>query len=551
MIGCALAAGMLCFLFQKETAMRLLRSARVLVPALLAAFLLAAPTARAAVKLAPVFASHMVLQRGMPVPVWGTATAGVTVVVSFAGQRKEARADARGVWRVMLDPLAVSAEPRPLTVTAGAGDTAEKAELADVLVGDVWVGSGQSNMAMMIPSYTNGDPVLAKTAAGAYPLLRLYKGGGVWLAASNASFSALLFSFGQPLQQELGVPVGLMCGAVGGTPSGYWLSESAYQDDPGCQADLAKARASFNEAAYGVQMTAWSQDVAKAKEAGKPEPAQPRVILKPGQSRAKVGNLYEAHIRPFQPFAIRGVLWDQGESNTGIGGVNQSTLMNALVRGWRKEWGQGDFPFLVMQKPSGGGIAFDPADPVTRCADRPSALPSRPPANGFGREEYLKVGAIPGVFMVPTSDLGPGTHPVCKSGYGARAVRVALGAVYGKPVEVSGPVFKSFAVEGGKVRIRFDHVGKGLAVPPSVTNNAGPQGFSVAGTNQVFQWARAVIDGDSVVVDSTNVPAPVAVRYAWSSAYPWATLFNRDGLPALTFRTDDWADPEPAFQYSR
>jgi sialate O-acetylesterase len=529
-------------------------TARFLVPALLASFL--AMPSLAELKVNPNFGSGMVLQSGMKVPVWGLAKAGDKIVVDFAGQQKSAVADDKGNWTVTLDPLDVSAVSRTLTVTAGEGGKPEKKEFTDVLVGEVWVGSGQSNMQMSNHSYTNQDPVLCTNVLGSYPLLRLAgaAGKGGWRPATNnnAGFSALLFSFGLKLHQELGVPVGLMAGAIGGTPSGYWLSEAAYAADAACKADVEKGAAVFDQIAYdklvAAQMANWSQAVAKATEAKITDPkvqipGQPQPPLKPGQSRDAIGNLYEKNIRGFQPYAIRGVLWDQGESGTGIGSVMQTNLMNALVNGWRKEWGQNDFPFLCVQKPSGGGRAWDPADPVTCQAEKPAALPAQVPGNGHYREEHLNIGKLPNVFTVISSDLGSGVHPLCKSGYGARAARVALGAVYKKPVEYYGPTFKSFTVEGGKVRVQFDHVGKGLAIAPdAVASSNAPalQGFAVAGTNKVFKWAQGVIDGNAVILECAQVPEPVAVRYAWSDRIPWANLFNKDGLPSQAFRTDSW-----------
>jgi sialate O-acetylesterase len=518
---------------------------------LAASALLAAP-APTALKLPAFLSAHMVLQRDMPVPIWGLAATGQEVTVEFAGQKKTARADDQGRWRVTLDPLAASAESRTLTVSAlPAKGEKQKLELDDVLVGDVWVGAGQSNMAQTGMGYTN-DPVLVANAKESYPLLRLATANKSWsLASSNANprFSALLFSFGVPLQKEIKVPVGLIVGAVGGTPSGYWLSKEAYESDAGCKAEVEKAAAAFVPSQYEAQcatlMQAWTQSVAVATKAGAPAPAQPKMPLKPGEIQAaRLGYLYDAHIKPLIPYAIKGVLWDQGESGTAIGGVNQDTLMNALIRGWRKEWGQGDFPFLYVQKPSGGGCAWDPADPVTAKAEPLAALPRTPAFSGSYRETHLRIRLIPGTFMVTSSDLGSGTHPVCKSGYGARAARVALGAVYDRPLEIYGPTLAANVVEGGKVRLTFDHVGQGLAFPANApANGAGPavlQGFAVAGTNRVFQWAAAVIEGNSIVVSSDKVPQPVAVRYAWSQQHAWANLFNRDGLPAQAFRTDTW-----------
>jgi sialate O-acetylesterase len=238
------------------------------------------------------------------------------------------------------------------------------------------------------------------------------------------------------------------------------------------------------------------------------------------------------------PFGIRGVLWDQGESGTAVFGVDQYTLMGALIRGWRKEWGQGDFPFLYVQKPSGEGCAWDPEDPVTNKANKFAPLPAAVPATASGvyRETHVRIAQYPGTAMVISTDLGSGIHPTNKSGYGSRAARVALGMVYGRKIEYYGPVYASHKVEGNKVRVSFTHVGAGLAFK----HGDKLQGFAVAGEDKVFHWADAVIDGDTVVVTSDKVAKPVAVRYAWADKHPWANLFNKDGLPAQTFRTDGW-----------
>jgi sialate O-acetylesterase len=253
----------------------------------------------------------------------------------------------------------------------------------------------------------------------------------------------------------------------------------------------------------------------------------------------KHGYLYAAHIQPYLPYAIKGVLWDQGESGTAVRGVDQYVLMGALIKGWRQAWGQGEFPFLVIQKPSGGGCAWDYNDPVTRAADKfvprlPAAAPSA--AEGLNRSLHINIRNYPNTFMVTSSDLGSGTHPINKSGYGVRAARVALGAVYGQKVEYYGPVYQSMKVDADNVRVSFTHVGQGLAFK----NGDKLQGFAIAGEDKKFHWAEGTIDGDTVVLQCKEVPRPVAVRYAWSATHPWANLFNKDGLPAQTFRTDNW-----------
>ena len=242
--------------------------------------LVAATALHAEVKLSKVFTPHMVLQRGMAVPVWGTAAPGEKVEVSFAGQTKSATADNKGAWQVKLDAMRFSAEPRTLTIGSQ--------KIDDVLVGDVWVGSGQSNMDMVVASYTAGDPVLAEAAQKSYPQLRLLRkeAGATWEISTpetNPKFSALLFSFGFALQKEINIPVGLMVGAVGGTPSGFWLSEEMYRSDAACSEAVKKfaptykydelvAKYAVDKAKFDVEFAKWKVAAEAAKKEGKEAP---------------------------------------------------------------------------------------------------------------------------------------------------------------------------------------------------------------------------------------------------------------------------------------
>jgi sialate O-acetylesterase len=231
------------------------------------------------------------------------------------------------------------------------------------------------------------------------------------------------------------------------------------------------------------------------------------------------------------------VLWDQGEDGTGLPLVDQYTLMGALIRGWRKDWAQGDFPFIYIQKSNGGGCAWDTKNPVTRNAKPFEPLPAYvDKVSGSNVENHIRIMRYPNTAMAISSDLEPGNHPTNKSGYGHRASDVALGMVYGRKIEYYGPTYDSHVVEGNKLRIRFNHVGQGLAI----RHGDKLQGFAVAGADKVFHWADASIDGETVVVSNEKVSQPVAVRYAWSGRRAWANLFNKDGLPALSFRTDQW-----------
>ncbi|HSJ04635.1 MAG TPA: hypothetical protein VK956_19345, partial [Verrucomicrobium sp.] len=447
-----------------------------LLPSL--ALLASASVLSAEIKVSKVFSPHMVLQREMAVPIWGTAAPSEKVTVKFRNQEKTTQADASGKWSVKLDALKPGG-PDVLTI----GDK----KIDDVLVGDVWIGSGQSNMDMPVTSYTKDDAVLAEAAKQTYPKLRLMKKGpnDVWQEATPATipaFSAMLFSFGHPLQKELDVPVGLMVGAVGGTPSGFWLSEEMYRTDAECASvakkfgetyDYPAEKAKFDtlKAKYDEEMLVWKPLAEAAKKEGKqppPGPKAPQAVAPAGEAiNGKVGGLFESFIRPYVGYGIKGVLWDQGESRTAIVGVDQVTLMKALIRGWRKDWGQGDFPFLYVQKPSGGSPAWDPTNPVTVKANAFAPLPKVLPAPAdpaYSYELHLKIMNNPNTFMVTSTDLGPGIHPVNKSGYGARGAQTAMAAVYGKKQEIYGPLYVGSEIQGNKVRIRFTHTGKGLAI---------------------------------------------------------------------------------------
>jgi len=495
----------------------------------------------AELKLPAVLSSHMVLQRDLPVPIWGQATAGENVLVKFRDKEKTVTADKTGKWLIKLDPLKAGGPDR---LVIRATDTLT---LDDVLVGEVWVGSGQSNMEGSADSYRRKDEVLARAVAAApYPLVRLkHSGSKGWQEATPANvkgFSALLFSFGLRLHKELDVPVGLMLGALGGTPSARWLSEEAYKADPACKEAVKRFAPTYPQEKlqkeYEEELARWKKEAEAARKEGKMVPKKPLAPKKPGEANGKIGSQYESHIRPFIPFAIRGVLWDQGENGTAIVGIDQYTLMGALLAGWRKDWGQGDFPFIYIQKPSGGGCAYDRDSPITNQADKFTNLPASvpPTTSGFYRDNHLRILNYPHTGMAISSDLGPGLHPVNKSGYGERAARVALGMVYGQKVEYYGPTYKSHETEGNKVRITFTHLGQGL----EFRHGDKLQGFAVAGEDKVFHWAQATIEGDTVVLTCDRVARPVAVRYAWADKHPWANLFNKDTLPALPFRTDDW-----------
>jgi sialate O-acetylesterase len=531
------------------------------------------PAARssAAVTLPRVFGSRMVMQRDTPVPIWGTAEPGESVTVTFRDQTRTATADGRGNWRVALDPLNAGGPDR---LSAGT------IVLEDVLVGEVWLGSGQSNMAIMVKQCPR-DRELVRLAARGHDRLRMLRqepeaGWERSTPETNQAFPAQLFAFGCRLEEKLGVPVGLLVAAVGATPSGSWITPEMFAADADVRALVERMAPAYDRdafrRAFEAERAAWTAgkaaDEAEARRAGRtppraaPPPTRPAEAVGKPHGGGPMGDLFERHVRPYAGFSIRGVLWDQGESGTRIAGVDQATLMPALIKGWRAAWGS-DFPFLYVQKPSGAGTAWDLDDPLHAAAAKfepqPAEVPPqfdadlswpefrcRPRNNerdiwerntpAFSHGLHLEIMKTPGTFMVTSTDLGAGVHPQLKSAYGRRGADVALGAVYAAGDEIYGPLAAGHAVEGSSVRIRFTHVGRGLAA----RHADRLQGFIVAGADRRFHWADARIDGDTVVVSSPKVPAPAAVRYAWAPRFPWANLFNEDGLPAQPFRTDDW-----------
>lgn len=487
--------------------------------------------ASARVTVDSMFGDHMVLQCEMEVPVWGTASAGEEITVRFLSQTKTAAANKEGKWMVKLDPMSAGVAG-DFKVTGADNEV----KYSDVLVGEVWLGSGQSNMAGGAGGYAKNDEVLSKAiSSGPYPKLRLYN-RGKWTIADATTingFSAIHFSFGYALQQEIRVPVGLMYGAVGGTPSGRWLSKEMALADPGLVAQF-KANNGYDpadiESVREKKLAEYNETKKKLAAEGKKAPrfAGPNLF----------GDLYKNKIEFMAPYAIRGVLWDQGESRTQIPGVDQYTTMHALITGWRRAWGQ-DFYFLHVQKPSGGIAAFDPQNPVNKgAAAYNPKLPENhvQPASLKYQLDHIKIASIEKAPLVTAIDLGTGIHPACKSGYGKRASRVALGLVYKRDVEIYGPIYKSHQTEGDKIRIRFDHVGQGLAIQHATK----VIGFEVAGADGEWVWADATIDGDTIVVSSKDVAKPVHVQYAFSNRPAYANLFNKDGLPALTFTTVEW-----------
>ncbi len=483
-------------------------------------------------KVATIFGNHAVLQRDILVPVWGWADAGTEVTVEFAGQKKTAKTGADGKWQVKLDKLATSAESRELKVSAG-GDKAPVV-LTDILVGEVWLGSGQSNMAMTV---NRADNYEQEQAAANLPNVRMFvekgtsepkalaDGKGEWRATTPETvggFSAALFFFGREIHKKLGVPVGLINSSVGGTPIEAWIDQDTQMAVPelAAAAKAAPARAPVSpEVAmenYKKLLARWEVLAKKAKENNTEMPRKPRDPSAVSTRKNEVGGLFNGKIAPLIPYAIRGALWYQGEANSGPEkAFLYGTQLSLLIKDWRKRWGY-EFPFAWAQLPNFGVVGRD--------------WPTM-------REQMLKTLSVPHTGMGINIDIGEekNIHPKNKQEVGRRLSMWALGTVYdGKVDSTSGPLPAGNEVGNGKVVVSFTHADKGL-----VAKDGELKGFLIAGEDQQWKPAQAKIVGDKVEVSSAEVAKPVAVRYAWEN-WPTCNLYNGAGLPASPFRTDSW-----------
>lgn len=483
-------------------------------------------------RLARLFGDHMVLQREMPVPVWGWAEPGERIEVSLGDHGARAQAEADGKWTATLPPLKAGG-PHRLIVTGQLGSRC----VEDVLVGDVWLCSGQSNMQFTVRAAQNAD---AEIAAARYPSLRLlnlwpkppvdtpaadFHGDPVWHPCSPENvrgFSAVGYFFGRELQKELKVPIGMVEAAVGGTPIESWTSRRKLAEDPETARVLAlweaiRPRISPKEQEYAQRLAAWQR--AARETAGKGQTPFPRpkadLFVLPERRPAALFNVL---IHPLAPMAMRGVIWYQGES----GGEPYGKLLKGLIEDWRALWGRDDLPFCVGQLHNVGPVQTDP---------------NEKDAWNRRREAQLRVAKeVPKVGVTVSIDLGipDDTHYPNKQEVGRRMALWALAKVYGQSIPYSGPVYRKMAVEGSAVRLEFDHVEGGL-----VAKDGQLRGFVIAGEDRKFVFADARIDGPAVLVRSPGVPRPVAVRYGWA-INPVCTLYNAAGLPAAPFRTDDW-----------
>ncbi len=449
-------------------------------------------TAQAAVKLHNLFTDHAVLQREMPIPVWGMADDGEKVTATLGDETVSATAE-KGKWLVKFKPRSAGGEPLVLKVEG----KDSKLEVKDLLIGEVWLCGGQSNMEWRITQSETPAEIIARAKNPNIRLLNVPRGGkpepqteinAAWKICDEKSvgeFSAVGYHFGAALQKKLDVPVGLINSNVGGTPAQRW-------------ADF--------ESLYAVPETKGYVKTVKDGDAFKPNAAG--------------SDLYNAMIAPLAPYAIRGAIWYQGESNAGQA-ERYRTLFPTMIQSWRKTFGQPDMPFFFVQ-----------LAPFKDKTDKPQESDWAE----LREAQLMTLSKLSNTGMAVITDVGneKNIHPTPKQPVGERLAIAARGIVYKEKIEYSGPVFESLKTDGEKAILRFSHVGSGLEAKGDKLT-----GFTIAGEDKVWHNADAKIEGETVVVSCDNVTKPVAVRFGWAN-FPIVNLWNKDGLPATPFRTDNW-----------
>jgi sialate O-acetylesterase len=554
--------------------------------ALFLLFLPAATALHAAVHVPAIFGDHMVLQQDVKVPVWGTALPGEKVTVTVGDHTATATTGLDCKWRVDLAPFPTASAPMTMTVAGSNTLTFQ-----DVLIGEVWVASGKSNMEVPI----NWMPDAAQiTAQAADPQLRLFyvehgpfqaesleprdNLSGHWEVSSAGvvnNFSAVAYFFGRDLRTQLKRPVGLIGSYVGGTPASSWISQSGLAKAPAFDhyldalADVKAASLHYPDdlngainnmnkwsddavASYAAALSHWKSDMINSAAGNNPQsgppPAQPPGTapqLPPDLAgdRHTPTLLYNGMIAPLIPYAIKGVIWYQGEDNGVVraNAIEYRTLFPRLITDWREKWGQGDFPFLFVQ------LAGFTRDDIGGPGGVNYALL---------REAQAMALSLPKTGMATAVDIGAGTdiHPKDKLDVGHRLALDARHVAYGEDLIYTGPVYDKMTVEGKTIRVTFTQTGGGLIIGSAPWTAPGLQpipatslvGFTIAGADKKFVAADAKIDGNTVVLSSPQIAAPVAARYDWANLTQ-ANLYNKEGLPAFPFRSDDWDDvPSPA-----
>lgn len=466
----------------------------------------------AQIKLPAIIGDNMVLQRGMKAPVWGWAHPGEKINIRFRNREFTTRADKEGKWMVRLDPYEAGGPYEMLIKSAE-----DSVRLKNILIGDTWLASGQSNMEFGIQTDSRATDAIATATDSlihffyvpmAFSLqiqsdIAAVPNGslnGRWLVCSPAimaekwawhGFSAIGYYFAREIRHTTGNPVGMIASYKGATPAQAWISLSGQK-----LADSA--------------------------------------LKLPNDGFKVPANLFHAMIAPLIPYAIKGVIWYQGESNGDklADAIEYNTIFPALIIDWRKKWDEGNFPFLFVQLAN-------------------FRNPARTPSEGIWpwvREAQLRTLRLPKTGMAVITDVGDANdiHPKDKLDPGLRLALVASHVAYGEDNVYSGPVYRSMSIKGNGILLHFDQCGGGLIIgqsplttTPTDSTPGELKGFGIAGADGKFVWARAVIEGKTILVSSDEVKTPVAVRYNWADN-PAGNLYNKEGLPASPFRTDTW-----------
>lgn len=516
---------------------------------------------RADVTLPAIFGDHMVLQQGIRLPVWGRGAPGEHVMVAIGGESGGAIVTPDGTWRVDLPPLPVQTQSQTLVVKG-----ANSITLKDVLIGDVWLASGQSNMTFGIQLDERAADTIAN---GNQPMIRFFMVPGAtslqpkpdlstptpqsltgeWILCTPQSLgahmgwkgvSAVAYYFGREIHNHTGQPVGLVVATWVGTPAESWTSVDGLRKQP----ELAYYTSSYQktvanlpqaEAAYPGLRAAYDKALADWNKNQKgPKPVEPPA---PDGGTSTPSSLFNGMINPLIPYGIKGAIWYQGESNTKSATGIYQVLFPTLIRDWRQRWGEGDFPFLYVQLSNFKAPQTEPSENTYGCW---AAV----------RDAQLRtLSLVPNTGMAVAIDLGGTTllHPPDKHDVGYRLALAARHVAYGENIVYSGPTYDTMRAVGNQIVIKFKNVGSGLTIgarPPAPNGQPYPvptklTAFAVAGSDQKWSWADAAIQGDSVVLSSSQVQSPVAVRYGWASN-PSCDLYNKEGLPASPFRTDNW-----------
>jgi len=504
---------------------------------LLAVLLTTALNVRANVSVPDVLSDHMVLQQHQRVPIWGKADPGEVVIVRFAKQTKKTIAGPDGKWLIKLEPMVANATPSTMTISGN-----NTIELKDILVGEVWLVAGQSNMQRLLSETADGE---AAISAASHPQIRLFNVSrqvafkhappplATWQACSPETvkeFSAAGYYFGVELEKELHVPIGLINSSYGGsqaeawTPTEYLLASAdlrpTVERTKIWDEERARVRMEYDEA-----LKKWRADSDQARAAGarpSPSPAVPDAL----REYRIASSIYNGMIEPLIPFYIRGAIWYQGESNEARA-QQYGLLLPTMIRAWRERWGEGNFPFAIVQLPNYRDPKPDPADE---------------PWSHIREAQRLTARNTPNSGLIVTIDIGEAhdIHPKNKLDVGKRMARWALADVYGQRLTKSGPVFSQAKITGSTIVLKFDEVGAGL----KIRDGDKLEEFAIAGADHVWRWANARIMGKNrVEVWSDAVLQPVAVRYAFNNNPRHPNLTNDTGLPATPFRTDNWPGP--------